>query len=149
VLRHLLNIAVERGALAGNPLLGRGIKAKVTLRKPHLPEAATLAAICDEIERGSGIGGWGMETADFCRFLMFTGCRKSEAAAGCWTDVDLARGIIRIAGTKTEAATREVPLIPPAPGRSRLSDASLWTSGRSWAAFAIASSWSAGNRAET
>lgn len=114
VLRHLLNIAVERGALAGNPLVGRGIKAKVNLRKPHLPEAAVLCAICDEIEHGSGIGGWGMETADFCRFLMFTGCRKSEAAAVRWTDVDLARGIIRIAGTKTESAAREVPLVPAA-----------------------------------
>ena len=36
VLRHLLNIAIERGALVSNPLIGRGIKAKVTLRKPHV-----------------------------------------------------------------------------------------------------------------
>jgi len=114
VLRSLLNVAVERGALAANPLIGRGIKAKVTLRKPHLPEAAVLRAICDEIESGSGLGGWGLETADLCRFLMFTGCRKSEAAAVRWSDIDRARGIIRVAGTKTESAAREVPLIPAA-----------------------------------
>ena len=51
-----------------------------------------------------------VEIADFCRFLAFTGCRKGEAAGVRWQDVDTVRGIIRVRGTKTEAATREVPL---------------------------------------
>jgi integrase len=115
-LRKMLDIAVERGALAHNPIAGRGIKAKLSPRKPHLPDTKILMAICAEIERGGGVAGWGVEGADFCRFLMFTGCRKSEAAAVTWQDVDLERGVLRVRGTKTDAAEREIPLIPAARG---------------------------------
>jgi integrase len=54
------------------------------------------------------------ESALFCRFLAFTGCRLSEARGVTWADVDFKRGILRVCGSKTEAANREVPLIPPA-----------------------------------
>lgn len=110
VLRKLLDIAVEVGALHGNVLLGRGIKAKDEPRKPKLPEAGELAKVFDEIERGGGVAGWGREAADFCRFVTFTGCRKGEAAAVTWGDVDEVRGVLRVNGTKTAAAAREVPL---------------------------------------
>jgi integrase len=60
------------------------------------------------------VGGKGTPVGEFCRFLAFTGCRKGEAAAVRWQDVDFARGVIRVAGTKTEAAAREVPIIPAA-----------------------------------
>lgn len=114
-LRLMLNMAVERGLIHYNPLLRRGVKAKNNPRKPKLPEAATLRAIFAEIEAGSeSLAGWGVEIADFCRGLAFTGCRLRELGRLTWADVDFPRGLIRVTGTKTEAARREVPMIPDA-----------------------------------
>ena len=112
MLRRMLDDAVDRGAISANPLAGRrGLKAKDKPHKPKLPEQADLMKVFAEIE---SVGGKGVPAAEFCRFLALTGCRKGEAAAVLWQDVDLARGVIRVAGTKTDAAKREVPLIPPA-----------------------------------
>lgn len=111
-LRRMLDIAVERGQMAGNPLYPRGIKLKNTPRKPELPESEKLAEIFTEIERAGG--GFSRSAADFCRFLAYTGCRLSEAQGVTWGDVDFKRGILRVRGSKTEAADREIPLIPAA-----------------------------------
>ncbi|MGH8017207.1 MAG: tyrosine-type recombinase/integrase [Opitutaceae bacterium] len=118
-LRALLEIAVERGAIAVVPLPRRGLKAKVTPYKPVLPDRKTLLAIFDEVENGSAKGraartGRGREIADFVRAIAFTGCRLAELGALRWQDLDFERGIIRVAGTKTETSLREVPLIPNA-----------------------------------
>ena len=108
----MLDVAVDKGAIHNNPLIGRrGLKAPDRPRKPKLPESSTLEAVFTEIE---SVGGRGVEAAIFCRFLAYTGCRRGEAARVRWNDVDTARGIIRVAGTKTEAAEREVPIIPAA-----------------------------------
>jgi integrase len=113
-LRRILDIAVEHGQLVVNPLQGRGIKVKRAPRKPSLPEASVLNAIFDEIERNGGSGSRSRDAADFCRFLAYTGCRLNEAKGVTWGDVDLVRGVLHVQGTKTAAANREVPLIPPA-----------------------------------
>jgi integrase len=111
-MRLMLEIAVERGQLGGNPLRGRGLKLKIKPRKPNLPEASILNALFENIEnRGSGRSP---SCGELCRFLAFTGCRISEAVAVRWQDVDFDRGILRVHGTKTESADREVPLIPAA-----------------------------------
>jgi integrase len=44
--------------------------------------------------------------------LVFGGLRISEALALRWRDVDLAGGRTRIAGSKTDAGVRWVPLVP-------------------------------------
>lgn len=107
-VRRMLNRAVDAGAINANPLVGRrGLKAKDTPHKPQLPEAAKLRAVFEEIE---SVGGKGVETAIFCRFLTYTGCRISEAAAVRWKDVDFVRGILHANGTKTSAAKRDIPL---------------------------------------
>ncbi|MSU64898.1 MAG: site-specific integrase [Opitutus sp.] len=111
-IRLILDIALDQGQLAANPLQRRGLKARLNPRKPSLPEAAKLAEIFSEIERGGG--GSSRDAADFCRFLAYTGCRLSEAQGVTWADVDFKRGVLHIRGTKTEAANREVPLIPAA-----------------------------------
>lgn len=113
-MRRMLDIAVERGQLAGNPLLSRGLKLKCTPRKPRLPDRAMLEAVFAEIERGSGPTNRSRETADFCRFLAYTGCRLNEARGVTWADVDFTRGIIFVHGTKTKSADREVPIVPAA-----------------------------------
>jgi integrase len=114
-LRLMLSMAVEHRLIHFNPLLRRGVKAKNNPRKPKLPEASTLRAIFAEIETGSeSAAGWGAEIADFCRGLAFTGCRLRELGRLTWGDVDFSRGVIRVTGTKTDAARREVPMIPDA-----------------------------------
>lgn len=114
-LRRMLDLAVDAGTIHNNPLQGRrGLKAKNAPRKPKLPEASKVHEVFAEIEKSGEIGGWAKETADFCRFLAFTGCRLAEAGAVKWSDVDFERGVIRVIGTKTEAADREVPIIAPA-----------------------------------
>ena len=109
-IRQVLDIAVDQGQLAANPLQRRGVKVRSTPRKPKLPEAAKLAEIFSEIERAGG--GFSRDAADFCRFLAYTGCRLREAQGVTWADVDFNRGVMRVRGSKTEAANREVPLIP-------------------------------------
>lgn len=113
-IRRILDIAVEHGQLVVNPLQGRGIKVKRNPWKPALPEATVINAIFDEIERHGGSGSRSRDAADFCRFLAYTGCRLSEAKTVEWKDVDFQRGVLHVRGTKTAAANREVPLIPPA-----------------------------------
>ncbi len=112
MLRHLLNLAVDRGAIPGNPLAGRrGLKAKDRPHKPKLPETPTMLRLFDEVQR---VGGKGVPAAELLRLLAFTGCRLREAGALRWCDVDFARGLVTVRGTKTAAAAREVPMIPAA-----------------------------------
>ncbi len=111
-LRRMIDIAVERGQLTANLLSPRGLKLKDRPRKPRLPEAEVLGQIFAEIECAGG--RFSRPAADFCRFLAYTGCRLGEARGVTWADVDFGRGILRIGGSKTEAADREVPLIPAA-----------------------------------
>jgi integrase len=119
-IRRLMEIAVEKGQLAKNPLQGRDLKLSVKPKKPHLPEARTIEAIFANMEsRGAGRP---QHCAELARFLAYTGLRLAEAvgdpttgAAGVtWADVDFTGGLIRVHGTKTEAAARTVPMIPAA-----------------------------------
>lgn len=111
-LRGMLNLAVDAGALHSNVLAGRrGLKAKNRPRKPVLPEPAVIHRIFAEVE---SVGGRGIGAAEFLRLLTFTGCRRGEAAALRWQDVDFNRGVIRVHGVKTAAAAREVPMVPAA-----------------------------------
>lgn len=112
MLRRLLDLAVDHNVIPGNKLAGRrGLKAKDKPHKPRLPDSPVLHALFAEIE---SVGGKGVPAAELCRFLAFTGCRRNEAASVRWQDVDFARGVIQVRGTKTDAAVREVPMIPAA-----------------------------------
>ena len=113
-IRRALDIAADQGQLSSNPLSRRGVKVKNHARKPNLPDSAKLQAVFDEMDCRGRRPGVGCESADLCRFLAYTGCRLSEAQGVKWADVDFAKGIIGVHGTKTEAANREVPMIPAA-----------------------------------
>ncbi len=115
-LRRILDVAVERGLIYANaarakPPEGR-LKKKIAPKLVQLPRLAEFLALFDEVETGSGQAGWGMECADFCRFLVFSGARKSEAAAVTWSHVDWAKNQITIPGTKSESSQRIVPIFP-------------------------------------
>ena len=110
-MRKMLNRAVTAGAIHTNPLQdSEGVKASYKPAKPTLPETSKIQEIFAEIERSGERGGWAIETADFCRFLAFTGCRQMEAAKVTWQDLDFTTGVIQVKGTKTANAVRPVPI---------------------------------------
>jgi len=112
MLRRLLDLAVDKDVIYGNKLAGRrGLKAKDKPHKPRLPDAPVLHALFAEIE---SVGGKGVPAAELCRLLAFTGCRLKEAASLRWQDIDCPKGFLKVRGTKTDSADREVPIIPAA-----------------------------------
>jgi integrase len=117
VIRRALDIAMKHGAIHENVISAaarqRGknkLRAKDDPKKPYAPAPETLNSILTEIEKGSGIAGWGLEVADFCRGIAYSGCRQAEAAGVTWTDVNFETGRLRIRGTKTESSERELPM---------------------------------------
>lgn len=44
------------------------------------------------------------------KFLLYSGCRRSEALDLCWSDIDFIRREIHIRGTKTDGSDRYIPL---------------------------------------
>ena len=54
----------------------------------------------------------GERLEDFYLFCLYTGCRRSEALAVKWDDIDFEKNLIHIHGTKTELSDRVVPLFP-------------------------------------
>ena len=113
-LRALLDIAIERGQIHANPVLVRPptgrLKKKVTAKKLILPSMAEVEKLIVGIENNGAIGGWGIEAADFCRFLMMSGVRVGEVSLITWSCVDWERQQLRIPGTKTETSYRFIPL---------------------------------------
>lgn len=110
ILRTLLNLAVDSGALAGNPLMARrrGELTKADKpRRPTLPERSKLNAMLAEVSRS---GGRAIGAGEFLRALYLTGMRKAEAAALLIRHVRLDAHELDIPGTKTNAALRTIPL---------------------------------------
>ena len=108
VVRQMLDIAIERGQLAANPMAIKGLKLKLEPKKPNLPEPNVLHAIYSGIETNNG--GNSPHSADLCRLLNYTGMRISEARELRWQQVDFVRKLIDVHGTKTSAARRDVPM---------------------------------------
>ena len=117
-LRHILDLAVDRGMIASNPARRKPpgekkLKLAIETELLELPTLAQFHAIFDEVERGSGIGGWGIEIADFLRLLVFSGARLREAASLTWSSIDWQKHRLKIRGTKTETSLRQIPIFPP------------------------------------
>lgn len=115
VLRAVLDIAVESGALYANPARsGRRSKEKRAIRpinRAALPSSDQFSRFVREIETSGA--GQSKDCADFVRFLAFTGARRNEAANVVWSDLDLAGNTVRLRVTKN-GEPRSVPLIPEA-----------------------------------
>jgi integrase len=110
-LKMVLGAAVEDGHAAVNPA------AKVSPPKVERQENETLTAA--ELDRVYAVSGQPWEA--IFRFLAWTGCRRGEALALRWSDVDLPAGrafVRRSLGKfgegapKSAAGRRVVPLTP-------------------------------------
>ncbi|HWA08906.1 MAG TPA: site-specific integrase [Opitutaceae bacterium] len=115
-LRRLMDIAVERGAIHTNPVNvkpteGR-LKKKVTSKKLVLPSSADVQRLYHAMENNGARGGWGIEAADFCRFMNFSGCRVGEVPLVTWKCVDWEKKLVKVSGYKSETSDRIIPLFP-------------------------------------
>jgi integrase len=114
-LAAVLEVAVEYGHLERNPAKGRRRRLPaVKAPRTYLDSAAHVAALLD------AAGALDREregrTRPFRRPLLavltLAGLRIDEALSLRWRDVDLAGGRLKVAGSKTDAAARTVPLLP-------------------------------------
>jgi integrase len=112
-LKSLFAIGVEAGAINQNPVRTKGLKHQVGPKRIHLPSLAQFHAVFSEIEQNSGKGGWGLEIADFCRLMAYSGARRAEAAAITWGDVHFDRKELDIRGTKSATSKRTIPMFAP------------------------------------
>ena len=113
-LRRLMDIALERGAIFTNPVSikpteGR-LKKKVQRKELVLPSAADVQRLFPAMEANGSRGGWGLEAADFCRFMAFTGCRVGEVPRVTWSCIDWDNRVLHIPGFKTDSSDRTIPM---------------------------------------
>jgi integrase len=115
VLRHVLNVAIEAGVIYSNPA---AIVKRVKVRGKHisLPTTDKFNALIDEMRAGHGRDS--QNCADLAEGLAFTGCRKSEASAIEWRDLDFDAIELVVRGDPETGTKnwelRRVPLIPDA-----------------------------------
>ena len=113
-LAAILETAVEYELIIRNPAKGR--RRRLPAVKPHrswLDRADHIIALLDaarEIDRESRAGA-GLRRP-LIATLLFAGLRVGELMALRWSDVDLARGTIRVRQAKTDAGVRIVHLLP-------------------------------------
>jgi integrase len=113
-LRRVMDIALERGAIHTNPVSvkpaeGR-LKKKILKKKLVLPSVADVNRLFGAMENNGARGGWGLEAADFCRFLARSGCRIGETPTVTWACVDWEKKQVKVHGFKSETSDRVVPL---------------------------------------
>ncbi|MDX6726248.1 MAG: integrase [Baekduia sp.] len=119
-LGTILDVADERELIARNPVRvnPRNRKLKVRrvrrayLDRPEQIEALLLAAAELDAEATNRADRDTRLRRPMLATLIFGGLRISEALALRWRDVDLAGGRLRVAGSKTDAGVRWVPLMP-------------------------------------
>jgi integrase len=112
-LRAILKDAVRYGLIVRNPAEDVRV-ATVRFNGSYLDMAAQITALLDgagELDRERG-----RRTVPYRRALLatltFSGLRIDEALGLRWSQVDLAAGKLRVAGTKTAAARRTIDMLP-------------------------------------
>lgn len=111
LLQGIFTFAEGRGIVGSNPT--RGIKRFADKKRERFLSGSELAALgkaISELET-AGTNPTGL---DVIRLLCLTGARRGEIEALRWSEVDLERGLIRLADSKTGA--KAFPLAPAALG---------------------------------
>ena len=137
-LGQILDVADERRLIDRNPVRinprNRRLK-PVKPRRHYLDRAEQIAALLDaagamdKAAEGDGRSRHSLSRRCLLAVLVFGGLRISEALALRWRDVDLASGRLYVDGTKTDAASRDVRLLPALAGELRAHKAGTRTGG--------------------
>jgi integrase len=109
-LKTIFEIARDEGVIDKNPassLSKRGMRRK----RLDLPTSDQFQAIVRSVSTTRARRS--KDCADMVRFLAFSGARLREATALRWSDLDITRNRLTIAGTKTASSDRSVPIFPP------------------------------------
>jgi len=105
--------AVEYGHVDRNPAKGRRRRLPAAKpRRTYLDRAEHIAALLDaagDLDAAGRVAGY---RRPLLAVLSLAGLRIDEALRLRWRHVDLARGTLRVPGTKTDAADRTVNLLP-------------------------------------
>ncbi len=112
-LSSILELAVEYEQIAKNPAKGsRRRLPAVKPRRSYLDRADMIAAVLDAAGELDRAGRSRPFRRALLSVLVFAGPRLDEALSLRRRDVDLARGVLRVSGTKTDSANRTVDLLP-------------------------------------
>jgi integrase len=112
-LESIMRTAIRYRLIERNPAMGYRVAGSKYVAA-HLETAAQMSALltaAGEMDRGRrGRRGHGQALLST---LLIGGLRIGEAIELRWSDVNLARGTMRVRGTKTEHAERRLELLPP------------------------------------
>ena len=115
LVRHVIDITIERGVLYVNPAIGLERK-PIPPKHLELPTTAQFSTFVAEMRSARSRNS--KNCADFVEGLAYTGCRISEAAQIEWRDLDFDGGEILVKGGPEERTKngdiRRVPMIPEA-----------------------------------
>lgn len=109
LLGGIFSFAVRRALRTDNPV--RGVKRFPDHKNERFLSPRELATLGEAL-RSAEAEGVNATAITIIRLLTFTGARKSEIAGLRWSEVDIERGCLRLADSKTGAKT--VVLGPPA-----------------------------------
>ena len=98
LLGGIFSFAQERGLIAANPT--RGVKRFKDVRRERFLSAAEMGRLGDVLAAHETANGDKRHVA-ILRLLALTGARKNEIARLRWSEVDLERGVLRLADSKT------------------------------------------------
>lgn len=116
ILNMIFKYAYNKGEITANPCQYVSVPKKLDKKKRKAPPKAELNIVKDS---------WNMSTAGFfAYFLLFTGCRRGEALALTYGDIDKDKRVIKITKTiewlgnvphiknhpKTDAGVRDIPI---------------------------------------
>jgi integrase len=103
VLGAMLQFGIGRGLLTDNP--AKGVKLFRGEKKERFLSHAEVVALADALTDMQDGNRLHERMADAIRLLMLTGARKNEILKLQWSEVDIERGCLRLADSKTGAKT--------------------------------------------
>jgi integrase len=107
VLSKMLNLAIRWGIRSDNPT--RGIERNPEGKRKRYLKGDELVRLITALDAHAD-----RQTADVIRLLLLTGCRRGEALAARWADLDLKAGIWTKPGSTTKQKTDHVAPLSPA-----------------------------------
>jgi integrase len=115
LLSAMFSYSIQSGLRADNP--AAGVKKYKLQRHERLLTDEEIQSIADALTKAE-VAGVNEFALAAIRFLLLTGCRKSEALTLQWNWIDLNRGVLRLPDSKTGA--KVVPIGQPAVDLLRL-----------------------------